>query len=234
MVEPSSFWESLVGGNCIYHAIMPTVMHIKLSVKPITLVDCENDEEQFRTYLDTYTCVYCKTNMCGKECLLAVRILIGNFTGGGICLYHCRVFPSTICVNCRAEKGLTSGTPLLSNAEVTREMFHRLEVFARRVGCDFAYKKMDGDEFWGRVLTVFEADRRSFFRAIGKLDNKCAFCKKTGGKLKRCSSCHLNRYCDTACSHAHWAQHKAECLIMVTCKLFFDAHTIHLTDSRTL
>lgn len=40
---------------------------------------------------------------------------------------------------------------------------------------------------------------------------KCSNCGKTDEKLKVCSKCHFERYCDVPCQRKHWPTHKKVC-----------------------
>ena len=43
---------------------------------------------------------------------------------------------------------------------------------------------------------------------------RCASCGTTGGddiKLKKCTACHLVKYCSVKCQKDHWSKHKREC-----------------------
>lgn len=40
---------------------------------------------------------------------------------------------------------------------------------------------------------------------------RCASCNADKPSLRLCTGCFLTPYCDTNCSHAHWAEHKQRC-----------------------
>ena len=43
------------------------------------------------------------------------------------------------------------------------------------------------------------------------LQNECAFCLQTQGKLKQCGGCRTAFYCSDACQRLAWSTHKGEC-----------------------
>ena len=96
-----------------------------------------------------------------------------------------------------------------------------VRIFAQRIlsggvelGDTLALRELTRLPSWC-VIDDILADRVYFHSQIVVasvvLQNECAFCLQTQGKLKQCGGCRTAFYCSDACQRLAWSTHKGEC-----------------------
>ncbi|GFS03612.1 histone-lysine N-methyltransferase SMYD3 [Elysia marginata] len=67
---------------------------------------------------------------------------------------------------------------------------------------------------WTQGSVVMEARPYAHIICQKYAEERCNFCLKSFGNLKKCASCKNVRYCGVACQKTDWKIHKTECPIM--------------------
>jgi sulfatase maturation enzyme AslB (radical SAM superfamily) len=72
---------------------------------------------------------------------------------------------------------------------------------------------MEPYHFLRCVMLRMGATHLTLLEDLGKLENKCSFCRRPNAK-RICGDCHLYHYCNGKCAKQDWAQHKPECMFL--------------------
>jgi len=208
------FWEDALlrnGAQCIYHVIIPTVFASCMpSWETVDDMIVKFDEQVRQAQRYNFKCIACTKSIEGQNVTHCVRVVVSKdiifragFGSGGMC----NACSGKFCLHHR----------LNSNTEMHECMYERLENIARNL----AYDTIESPEqYVNNILNVFNDDRNSFIRKVGKIDSECAHCKKSGPR-KICSGCLLVRYCNADCSKSDWSLHKQECKTLRVLPFFY-------------
>ena len=226
-----AFWERILCNNwpqVDVHVIVPTMLKtVVCKLRKQDLRSCKSQDEVDSLQFHLMCCV-CEADLADRKAFVGVRCLLYKmetkmspvpaalpaFGGEGeeSCFIYRTSYMSThFCEKCGED--FCFKVCLDSDHLMINTLLDHFERASFDLILDLNVVDMAPYHFLRCVMLRMGATHLTLLEDLGKLENKCSFCRRQNAK-QICGACHLYHYCNDKCSKQDWAQHKPECAFL--------------------